>query len=142
MPLLSVWAVRLAIGYLTVGAVLGTLLLAARAAVLPTVFFRQLAAHIDVMLVGWLVQLAVGVGYWILPRVEGKRPRAALAVTAVALLNIGVPLAAAGGTAGIGAMVLAGRMAELAGALTFGAHAWTRVRYGGLVGRVQIAPDS
>jgi ABC-type multidrug transport system permease subunit len=31
MPLLSVWAVRLALGYLTVGALLGTLLLAARA---------------------------------------------------------------------------------------------------------------
>ncbi len=142
MPPLSVWTVRLAFGYLVVGTVFGGLLLAARADVLSPELFRLLPAHAEIMLLGWLVQLAMGVGYWILPRVEGNRPRPGLAVAALLLLNVGVPLAAIGGSTGDATMVLAGRLAELTGALTFGAHAWPRVRYGGLTGRIQIVEDA
>jgi hypothetical protein len=84
---------------------------------------------------GWLVQLAMGVGYWILPRLEGRRPRSWLALAAVIALNLGVALVTldAGLETGLAAT---GRGAELAAALAFGVHAWPRVRYGGLVGRV------
>lgn len=132
MPGLSVWMVRLSLVHLVAGSGLGALLLASRDLVRLAEIggglwgFRNV--HLETLLVGWMVQLALGVAFWILPRIGGERPRAELAVAGAALLNAGVLAAAVGGAWEAEAWAVAGRGAEAAGALLFGAHAWPRVR--------------
>lgn len=87
------------------------------------------------MLVGWTVQLTMGVAFWILPRPERGVSRAAVAAAWLAfiLLNAGVLLAApASVTSTGGGAHLAGRVIEGAAAIAFAVHAWRRIRGAGL----------
>ena len=95
--------------------------------------------HIEFLLVGWTMQLAMGVGFWILPRfIRGAaRGDERLIWAAYALLNVGVLSAACAPLSGVGfgqwlrgpAVISAvGRAAELLAALLFALHAWPRVK--------------
>ena len=134
MPRLSVWMVRTALVYLVAGFALGALMLAARGMALPVpseLVGRLRPLHIELLLLGWIVNLGFGVGYWILPaRMDGTGRGAGLgAGAAFVLLNVGVLLAGAGQALSLpGAVPLIGRAAEAAGAAAFAAHAWRRVR--------------
>ena len=127
MPRLSVWAVRAALVYLLVGFTLGALLLANKGRPYWPGVWNLLGAHMEFLLVGWAVQLAMGVGFWVLPRYPGgsgtRGPRGdeRVAWGAVAALNAGVLLAAAG-------WLVVGRGLEGLGAVLFLTHAWGRVR--------------
>lgn len=115
MPRVSAWLVRSSLLYLAVGATLGAVLLAAKGvgwgAGAPL-----LRVHREVLLVGWLVQLALGVGFWILPPVRGGAIRKRPAWTVAGLLNAGLLLFAAGvlwgGTGGKAWLLAAGRTLE------------------------------
>ncbi len=125
MPPFTVWVVRVALIWLSIGWTIGALLLlqAARVVVLPS-GVAWLVVHAHVLLFGWIVQLCVGVAFWIFPKFVGRdqplRGRAALATGAVVALNAGV-LAS-----------LASPVAAFAGyavcALLFAAHLWERTR--------------
>ena len=93
--------------------------------------WQLLPMHIEFVLVGWTMQLAMGVGFWILPRfIHGAaRGDERLVWLAYLVLNAGVL------TVGIGAwlevprvILLVGRSAELLAALLFALHAWPRVK--------------
>jgi hypothetical protein len=87
--------------------------------------------HIEFLLLGWTVQLAFGVAFWILPRFRfgAERGRVSLAWTAFILLNAGVLTVAAGGAAGAGTSTgVVGRCAEVLAAAAFALHAWPRVK--------------
>lgn len=93
MPRLSCWFVRSALFNLLVGFSLGSLILLAKADVIDARVWLWLPAHVDMLLVGWMMQLAMGVGYWILPRLgEAGRGRVRLAALAFVLLNTGLLL--------------------------------------------------
>jgi cbb3-type cytochrome oxidase subunit 1 len=128
VPRLSVWLIRAALLALTAGAALGALLLAAPGSLGVT---RWRPLHAELLLVGWTVQLAFGVAYWILPRFRrgAERGRDELAWAAFALINLGVLLVGLG-RSGVGweTWALAGRGAEGLAALAFAAHAWPRVK--------------
>lgn len=131
MPSLSRWLVRLALVEFVAGAAIGALMLTARglSALEWTWALRPL--HVELVTFGWIVNLAFGVAYWILPRLPRGTPRGAVipAVAAGVLLNIGVLLGGVGPL--LGARVtapLAGRAAELLAAIAFALHAWKRVR--------------
>jgi cbb3-type cytochrome oxidase subunit 1 len=121
MPRLSVWMIRTALLALAAGAALGALLLADPG--LPGGPARWRPLHGELLLVGWTMQLAFGVAYWILPRFrEGReRGREELAWAAFALLNLGVLLVGAGWPA-------PGRGAEAIAAVAYAAQAWPRVK--------------
>lgn len=131
MPRLSRWLLRLALGHLLLGLTVGALLLADKGVGVTPGLWRLFPAHVECLLVGWTVQLAMGVAFWILPRFAGgaSRGNEALAWWALGLVNSGVLLAglapAAGARTGV---VVLGRAAEVTGALAFAAHAWRRVR--------------
>ena len=131
MPLASVWLIRAALLHLATAAVLGAMYLAWKAegwfAFAPS--HRQM--HVEQMLVGWMVQLVIGVGFWILPRTEPTVAQRSgpLIWIVFGLLNAGVLLAAWGSAPEYPAWVSpAGRTLEMAAALLFAFHAWRRQR--------------
>jgi cbb3-type cytochrome oxidase subunit 1 len=135
MPRLSVWFLRSALTYLVLGMSAGALLLAHRGVPFGGWVPSLRPLHIEFLLIGWTIQLAFGVAFWILPRFRSgaERGRELLAWTAYWLLNAGVLTTAIGGTAGALAEVqLAGRMAETFAATAFALHAWPRLKATGV----------
>jgi len=131
MPFLSVLLVRSALCWLAVGATMGALLLSTKAVPLPAWAFRLFAVHAEALLIGWMVQLTMGVAWWILPkypRLPERGPAAPIWATWL-LLNVGVLLAGIGRSIGAPeATVTAGRLAELLAAVAFAGAAWPRVK--------------
>jgi hypothetical protein len=121
MPRLTVWALRLALVWWGVGLLLGALILAREALGWPALA-AAIPAHAEMVLVGWMIQFALGVAYWILPRVgvNVDHPPAHV-VAAFVLLNAGVILVVSG-------VLAAGRGAEALGVAGFVVHALRRVR--------------
>ena len=68
MPHLSRLFMRAALVYLGFGFTLGALLLANKGIPFAPFVWGLLPAHIEFLLLGWFLQLAFGVAYWILPR--------------------------------------------------------------------------
>ncbi len=68
MPRLSAYYVRASFVYLLIGLTFGSLLLANKGWMFLPALWTTLPVHIEISLIGWLVQLAMGVAFWILPR--------------------------------------------------------------------------
>jgi len=126
----SSWAIRLALLHLAVAFAAGGWLLAARGvpALAPPTWLRP--AHLELALLGWTLQLAIGVAYHILPRhaTGAERGSARVAAVAVALLNLGVLAAVAGTVLPHPGMLLGGRLAEAGGVALFAGNAWPRIK--------------
>src|SRR5690349_9899876 len=113
MPTLSAWTIRAALLWLAAASLLGALTLARASLGLP-VLATWIPRHAEMMLFGWMVQLAFGVAHWILPR-PGTILRAdtgRVAVVAVVALNTGLVLVLCGAT-------LIGRVVEGLAVLSF-----------------------
>ena len=131
MPKLTVWFVRTALGYLAIGILIGSLLLANRGIPFGLPAARLLPLHIEFLLIGWTVQLALGIAFWILPRfrVGPERGRESFVWVSYGLLNVGVMIAAAGPLMGLpDLMPLLGHTAQGIAAGAFALHAWPRVK--------------
>ena len=126
MPRLSCWFIRAALLYLAVGFTLGALLLVHKG--IPLHPAPGAAAASRCLLLGWTLQLAMGVAFWILPRFpQGLGVAKALAWWAFGLLNTGVGLVGVGWMLGLpGWIPFLGRVSETAAAIAFAAHAWPR----------------
>jgi hypothetical protein len=74
MPPLSRYMVRLALLHLALGFFFGGLMLAHKAFPIAPWAMRLLPWHIHGLLIGWTIQLAFGVAYWIFPRFALERP--------------------------------------------------------------------
>lgn len=95
MPTASRWFVRAALVWLGVGFTLAGLMLANKGLPLNGWWWTWRLAHVQMLLMGWMVQLAAGVAYWILPRLGGgSRGREGLAWVTFVALNSAVLLAA------------------------------------------------
>ncbi len=134
MPALSRWFVRTALVYLGLGFGLGALLLVNKALGLDGRLWALLPLHVEWLLLGWTLQLAFGVAFWILPREGGVRRREGIGWLGYGLLNVGLVLSAVGRLAGLAA----GRPAPawllplaaavlVAGVVAFVGHVWPRV---------------
>lgn len=136
MPALSILFIRAALLWLIVGAGFGGVLLAGKAGTAWGSLGAAVPAHAEVLLFGWMLQLAFGVAFWILPRDEQNlRPRPSLAWSSFVLLNAGLAAALSSrawtllGATPAPRWILSGAaFAFLAGAAAFAAHAWPRVR--------------
>ncbi|HEY0738686.1 MAG TPA: hypothetical protein VGD69_27455 [Herpetosiphonaceae bacterium] len=137
MPRLSTAFIRAALIHLIVGVLLGGLILSAKG--MPGSLgwtWLLLPAHIQLMLGGWMIQLALGVAYWILPRRDsaGDRGRAVAAWLCFALLNAGTVGAALlltlrswSNTAWLDSLLVLAVVAQLLALAAFAWHAWPRV---------------
>jgi hypothetical protein len=130
MPALSIWSIRAALLYFLGGFTLGALLLAHKGMSFYPLIWRFLPAHIEFLLIGWMVQFIFGVAYWILPRFTGgSRGNPLLPLLSIILLNVGIWLVVGQGLWGWSAeLVLAGRIAQTLAVVSFAASAWPRVR--------------
>jgi hypothetical protein len=131
MPVLSVWMVRTALLQLSLGFTLGGLILMRNLLPGGAGLYRLVPLHLEVLLIGWMVQLAMGVGFWMLPKFREGRPRGReeLVWTAYVCLNGGVLMAGIAQSAGNApALALSGRAAEAMAAVLFLANAWPRIK--------------
>lgn len=134
MTRISAWFVRASLVHLLGGFAIGALLLANKGlmfALWPWGGALR-SMHIEMLLVGWIIQLVMGVAIWIFPRFALRDPsrRGRIAAwLALGLLNAGVLLVCLGG-----ARIAAGRLLEFAAALSFAAHLWRRVSPAGIAG--------
>ena len=141
MPRLSVWFVRCALAYLALGFTFGALLLFEKGVPVYPALLRLLPAHIEFVLFGWTVQLAMGIAFWILPRfgdgamhdqrtrVVGTRGNEKAAWLAFGLLNAGIWLAGMGAALDLAPVLpLLGRACEAMAAVAFMVHAWPRIK--------------
>jgi hypothetical protein len=132
MPALSIWSIRVALLYLIAGFSFGAVMLINKGVPISPFVWRLLPIHMEFLLVGWLVQLAMGVAFWILPRFRQQRGNSHVALAAFVLLNVGIWLAALGSALAVPSwMAVAGRLAEVGAAAAFAIHAWPRVKPAG-----------
>jgi heme/copper-type cytochrome/quinol oxidase subunit 1 len=132
MPTLSQWTVKLSLVHFVLGIVLGATMLAAKAGFGDLGLLNHRATHIHLMFFGWLVQLVVGVGYWILPKFSDgpKRGTPRLAAASIVVLNVG----AVCGTASpwVPLLGMTGWTLETIACGLFAAHVWPRIKgFGG-----------
>lgn len=128
MPRLSCWFVRSALIHLALGFTLGSLLLWNKGIPLDPLFWRLLPAHMEFLLIGWTVQLALGVAFWILPRFGLSRGNEQLAWLSFALINLGVWLVASSAIFGASQIILLGRASEAIAVIAFVLHLWPRIK--------------
>ena len=130
MPRLSFLAVRLALIYLLLGFTLGAVMLANEGISITPRIEQLLPVHVEFLLIGFIVQLAMGVAFWILPRFTGgSRGNIKLAWLAIITLNIGVLLVSFQVLPGVPlAVLLLGRFLECTAGISFVLNAWVRVK--------------
>ncbi|GIK41754.1 MAG: hypothetical protein BroJett011_55870 [Chloroflexota bacterium] len=129
MPRLSCWFIRAALIYLALGVTFGALLLFHKGIPFAPFVWRLLPVHVEFLLFGWTVQLAMGVAFWIFPRFWRSRGNETSAWLAFGLINLGVCLAGMGPLLGASSLViLLGRLAEAGAAAAFALHIWSRVK--------------
>ena len=130
MPRLSVWFVRCSLVYLSLGFTLGGLMLANKGAPFAASAWSLLGAHMEFLLIGWMVQLAMGVAFWILPRFGSGAPRGneLLISTALAALNLGIWMTALQPYHMQSWLALTGRTLEAISVILFVFGSWHRVK--------------
>jgi hypothetical protein len=128
---LSVWPVRTALIYLGVGLLIGALMLTQKGVPIEGTLLRLLSLHIEFVLIGWTLQLGMGIAFWILPRFsrEPRYGRQTFGWLAYGLLNIGVLSVGIGQWLAAPAIIpFLGRVVEALAVLSFVAHAWPRIK--------------
>ena len=133
MPTLSRYFIRSALIYLGIGFTLGGLILAAKGGFVDGQVWRWLPMHMVLLIDGWLIQLTLGVAYWILPRIHlHERGRSSwawsgfvvlqsgLALTLTTTLNLWIPA--------VQLLFAPALMLQALGVFLFAVHAWPRIR--------------
>jgi hypothetical protein len=140
MPPLARHYIRAAFVYFVVAFVLGALMMIDRwlgfSRWLKVVYFSQL----HLLMVGWITQLAIGVAYWMFPRLrkeQDPRPRGsdALAWFVLIALNVGLllrfllePFYLMGPQPWLAATMALSGILQAAAAVAFGLLIWARIR--------------
>lgn len=130
MPRLAAWFVRTSMVYLLAGFTLGAWMLAQEGVPFGPPIVVVLPIHMEFLLVGWLVQLAMGVAFWIFPRFGLGLPRSrgneALIWSSFWMLNAGLLLFAF--ELWFPVLLMIGRIAEVAAVIVYAFGTWRRVK--------------
>lgn len=129
MPRLSVWFIRASLIYLVIGFSLGAWLLANNGLHFALSAWGVLPSHMESLLIGWIIQLALGTAYWILPR-HTKGPARGSPVwgwVSFWLVNLGILLASSTGLLPA-PFQATGRALEIFGAAIIAVLFWPRIK--------------
>lgn len=129
MPRLSYLFIRASLVYLVLGFTFGSLILANKSIPFAPFIWTLLPIHIEFLILGWLTQLALGVAYWILPRLTSSTPRGdeRWSWAAFTLLNLGIAVSIAAPITGFIWPVLLARILQAAGVAAFAIGNWQRI---------------
>ena len=127
MARISVWYVRAALLHFAVGATVGAWGLAAKSGLWPSFPLPVRSVHVEVVLIGWVCQLAVGVALWILPFSRSVSDDWRFWGAWVGL-NAGVVLAVGGRMEDALVLLVLGRVGEVGAALLLVVGLWPRLR--------------
>jgi hypothetical protein len=130
MPRLSIWFVRLSLIYLLGGFTLGGLMLAHKGLPFYPRLWNWLPVHMEFLLMGWFVHLALGVAFWILPRLSQGEPRGSEPAgwASLTILNLGLWLVVGQSLWHSIWLSLLGRLAEVSGIALLLGSLWRRVK--------------
>jgi hypothetical protein len=127
----SVMLLRASLLYFGTGFTFGALLLANKGFAFAPFLWRLLPVHIEWLMIGWMVQLAMGVAVWIAPRYSDKPRYGTLkfAWGAFFALNTGILGVCFGYLVPNGEMlVMVGRVQEAGAGVLFLLHLWGRIK--------------
>ena len=131
MPQLSVWMIRTSLLHLGAGMLIGALLLWNKGLPFDVTFWLALPVHIELVLVGWMVQLVLGMAFWIVPRFT-RAPRygnETLGWISFVMLNTGLGVVVVSYWVDhAGSLALSGHILEVIGILIFVRQIWQRVK--------------
>ena len=129
MPRLSYLFIRASLIYLVLGFTLGGLILVNKSIPFAPFIWALLPAHIEFLILGWLTQLALGVAFWILPRLASNTPRGneRWSWAAFTLVNLGIALNVASPYVGLTWLGLLARILQAAGVAAFAIGNWQRI---------------
>ncbi len=128
MPGLSVWFIRTALIYLALGFTLGAVILFNKALPVLPESWGFLPMHIEFLLLGFILQLTMGVAFWIFPRLQTLTDRGneKKAFAAFLLLNAGIVLCSVAPFLSSYQLIL-GRLFQAAAVVLFIMNLWPRV---------------
>jgi hypothetical protein len=129
MPRLSRFFIRASLVYLFLGFTFGALILANKGILFAPLGWALLPAHIELMFLGWMTQLALGVAFWILPRLGSSTPRGdeRWSWAAFIQVNLGILVLVFSPLAGIPWLGLLARALQTLGFAAFALGNWQRV---------------
>jgi hypothetical protein len=133
VPRLSQYFVKSSFICFLLGFTLGGLALASKAGSVTPMVWLWLPAHHVLLINGWMVQLAMGVAYWIFPRILlGDRGRPHIAWAAFVVLQVGLALTIASllqvWWPPASQLFAPGVILQAVAVMLFIIHAWPRVR--------------
>jgi hypothetical protein len=130
MPRLSVYFVRASLIYLILGFTFGGLLLANKGVAISPLIWMLLSVHIEFTFIGWMVQLAIGIAFWILPRFSKSplRGNERWSWGTLILINVGILCVVLQSLFGLQWFSFIGRILEALALAAFAIGNWKRVR--------------
>jgi hypothetical protein len=130
MPRLSVYFVRASLIYLVLGFTFGGLLLANKGVMISPFIWALLPIHIEFLFIGWMIQLAIGIAFWILPRFSKGplRGNERWSWSTFILLNAGILCIVLQSLFGLQWFSVLGRVLETLALTAFAIGNWKRVR--------------
>ncbi|MBZ0186124.1 MAG: cbb3-type cytochrome c oxidase subunit I [Candidatus Obscuribacterales bacterium] len=129
MPDLTVLTLRLALIYMIGGFTLGSILLVNEAFPISLLVWKLTKVHMELLLIGFMAELAVGVAFWILPRFTNEPPRGneKIAWISLILLNVGIVCVVLAVVTDNDLIGVSGRILEASGGCLFLLHCWKRL---------------
>lgn len=111
------------------GSTFGSLILVNKGLPFAPLVWALLPIHIEFLILGWLTQLALGVVFWILPRLTSSMPRGdeRWSWAAFALVNLGIAVNIAAPYVGFIWLGLLARILQAAGVAAFTIGNWQRI---------------
>lgn len=133
MPRLSAWFVRASLIYLAVGFFFGALILVQKGIPFYAPVWNLFPLHMEFLLVGWLIQLAMGIAFWIIPRFSSGSPRGPVGLVwlSFALFNTGILITIL--QFWFPVVLLIGRILEIIAGLLFVIGSWRRIKPHGVL---------
>lgn len=130
MPRLSVYFIRASLMYMMTGFTIGALMLANKGLMISAAVWSLLPLHMEFAFIGWMIQLAMGVAFWILPRHSKGRPRGdeRLSWAALICINVGILCLVGDYLLKMSALVTLGQTMELLGLIAFALGNWRRIK--------------
>ncbi len=128
MPRLSQFFIKSSLLYLLAGFTIGAMLLTLKGWAFAPQIWRLLPVHIEIVIFGWILQLVMGVAFWMLPRFGETRGNEKLAWMAFLLMNVGILLNLSAVFFHAASLAFAGRLLEIGAVISFVIHAWPRVK--------------